>query len=55
MKNIFWVGMSRVAIMLSICLILGGFLNYAYKHAYKKISVYQSFVFTTVKFVSAIS
>ena len=40
MKIIFRVGMSRVAIMLSICLILeGGVPNYAYKHAYKKVTV----------------
>ena len=39
MKIIFRVGISGVAIMLSICLILGGFPNYAYKHAYKKIRV----------------
>ena len=39
MKIIFRVGMSRVAITLSICLILGDFPNYAYTHVYKKIIV----------------
>ena len=54
MKIIFRVGMSRVAIMLSICLILGVSLIMLINMLIKKL-VYQSFVFTTVKFVSAIS
>ena len=48
MKIIFRVGMSRVAIMLSICLILGGVSLIMLINMLIKKLVYQSFGFTTV-------